>query len=84
MKKNARYIRNPPRDLASQLRGLYGRVARELHLDTSYVSRVARGERQSDAVEAGLRRELKRIVSNIRKYRKDLGHKDRKSANKQR
>ena len=50
-----------PRDLASVIRGLYGRVAHRLHVDPSYVSRVARGERRSKTVEDSLRRELSRI-----------------------
>jgi hypothetical protein len=33
-----------------------------MDLDPSYVSRVARGERQSEPVEAALEREMKRIV----------------------
>ena len=52
-----------PTNLASLIRGLYGRVARHLKVDPSYVSRVARGERQSDVIEASLERELKRIMS---------------------
>ncbi|MBZ5661189.1 MAG: hypothetical protein LAO08_12350 [Acidobacteriia bacterium] len=52
----------PPTNLASLIRGLYGRVARQLKVDPSYVSRVARGERQSDEIEASLERELKRIM----------------------
>lgn len=49
-------------NLASLVRGLYGRVARQLDLDPSYVSRVARGERQSEAIEAALEREMKRVM----------------------
>lgn len=52
-----------PTNLASLIRGLYGRVARQLKVDPSYVSRVARGERQSDAIEASLERELRRIMA---------------------
>src|SRR6202162_5468095 len=52
-----------PYNLASQIRGLYGRVARQLKVDPSYVSRVARGERQSEDIEASLERELKRIMA---------------------
>jgi hypothetical protein len=52
----------PPLHFASLFRGFYGRVARQLGLDPSYVSRVARGERQSEAIEAALEREMKRIV----------------------
>jgi hypothetical protein len=50
-------------NFASMIRGLYGRVARKANVDPSYVSRVARGERRSDRVEASLERELKRIVA---------------------
>ena len=55
--------KSTPTNLASLIRGLYGRVARHLKVDPSYVSRVARGERQSDVVEASLERELKRIMT---------------------
>ncbi len=41
--------------------GLYARVARQLGVDRSYVSRVARGERRSQRIEAALRAELRRI-----------------------
>jgi hypothetical protein len=57
--------RSTPTNLASLIRGLYGRVARHLKVDPSYVSRVARGERQSDVIEASLERELKRIMSMV-------------------
>lgn len=42
-------------------RGLFARVARQLGVDRSYVSRVARGERRSQRIEAALRAELRRI-----------------------
>ncbi len=42
-------------------RGLYARVARQLGVDRSFVSRVARGERRSKEVEEALQKELKRI-----------------------
>lgn len=53
------------RELAryARYRGLYARVARQLGVDRSYVSRVARGERRSKRVEEALRAELKRIRS---------------------
>ena len=44
------------------LRGLYARVARKLKVDPSYVSRVARGERESAAVLAALDRELEDVA----------------------
>jgi hypothetical protein len=55
-----------PTNLASLIRGLYGRVAKHLKVDPSYVSRVARGERQSDVIEASLERELQRIMSMVK------------------
>lgn len=55
-----------PTNVASLIRGLYGRVARQLRVDPSYVSRVARGERQSEVIEASLERELRRILSMVR------------------
>jgi hypothetical protein len=60
----AKSVQKPtPTNLASLIRGLYGRVARQLKVDPSYVSRVARGERQSDVIEASLERELRRIMT---------------------
>jgi hypothetical protein len=60
----AKIVHKPaPTNLASLIRGLYGRVARQLKVDPSYVSRVARGERQSDVIEASLERELRRIMA---------------------
>jgi transcriptional regulator with XRE-family HTH domain len=46
-------------------RGLYGRVARKLGVDPSYVSRVARGERQSPEVEAALSQEIGQIARKL-------------------
>lgn len=45
----------------SLYRGIYSRVARQLGIDPSYVSRVARGERRSIKVEEALIKEIKRI-----------------------
>jgi hypothetical protein len=56
-------LKPAPANLASLIRGLYGRVAKQLKVDPSYVSRVARGERQSDEIEMSLERELRRIMS---------------------
>jgi hypothetical protein len=69
-----------PTNLASLIRGLYGRVARQLKVDPSYVSRVARGERQSDVIEASLERELKRIMSMVGSSRNGTGRNHSKSA----
>ena len=48
--------------LASLFRGLYNRVARQLGVDPSYVSRVARGERRSELVQAALAKEMSKIL----------------------
>jgi hypothetical protein len=42
--------------------GLYSRIARQLNVDRSYVSRVARGERHSEVVEHALSSEFVRIT----------------------
>ena len=44
------------------MRGLYVRVARKLRVDPSYVSRVARGERESTPVQAALEKEFEDIA----------------------
>jgi transcriptional regulator with XRE-family HTH domain len=46
-------------------RGLYGRVARKLGVDPSYVSRVARGERQSQEVESALTQAIEQIAKKL-------------------
>lgn len=48
-------------------RGIYSRVARELGIDRSYVSRVANGQRRSAKVEKALLKEIKRIEKLSRK-----------------
>jgi hypothetical protein len=71
-----------PIHLASVLRGLYGRVARRLDVDPSYVSRVARGERQSAKIEAALEREMRQVMKFQTSNGNGNGHKSRKrSAN---
>lgn len=44
--------------LPSLCRGIYNRVAQKVGCDPSYVSRVARGERRSEAVSEVLRAEI--------------------------
>jgi hypothetical protein len=46
------------RCLPSLCRGIYNRVAQKVGCDPSYVSRVARGERNSVAVSEALRAEI--------------------------
>src|SRR5438045_8900678 len=47
-------------------RGVYSRVARQLGVDRSYVSRVAQGQRRSEVVEQALRAELRRIEKELK------------------
>jgi hypothetical protein len=62
--------RNPARKSSSLsphalYRGLYGRIARKLGVDPSYVSRVARGQRRSAIIGQALRRELDQITRRL-------------------
>ena len=50
----------------SLLRGLYARVARDLGVDVSYVSRIARGERRSKVAEKALNREFSKAMKSIK------------------
>src|ERR1700755_674028 len=43
------------------LTGIYSRVARQLNVHPSYVSRVARGERRSDRVSKAIASELQKL-----------------------
>ena len=65
MARSKAVLKPAPTNLASLIRGLYGRVAKQLKVDPSYVSRVARGERQSEEIETSLERELRRIMSMV-------------------
>ena len=49
--------------LPTLYRGIYSRVAGKIGCDPSYVSRVARGERTSDAVARALEAEIRRILA---------------------
>ena len=49
-------------ELASGFRGLYNRVAGQLKIDASYVSRVAGGQRKSATVEAALIKEITKLL----------------------
>ena len=48
-------------------RGLYARVAHNLSVDPSYVSRIARGQRKSTVTERALDREFNRAVALVSK-----------------
>jgi hypothetical protein len=70
------------KNLASIFRGLYVRVASRLDVDPSYVSRVARGERKSEVVEAALELETQKIIGQLaRKSRVNHNGSGRGSAN---
>jgi hypothetical protein len=47
----------------SLFRGLYARVARNLGVDVSYLSRIARGERKSKVAKKALTREFNKVVA---------------------
>jgi transcriptional regulator with XRE-family HTH domain len=47
---------------ASEMRGLYKRVADKLGVDPSYVSRVSRGERRSPKIEVLLKHEVSKLL----------------------
>ncbi len=49
--------------LPTLYRGIYNRVAEKVGCDPSYVSRVARGERTSDAVARALEAEIRRTLA---------------------
>ena len=44
-----------------QFRGVYTRIAKQLEVHPSYVSRVARGERRSEKIEQALKAEIAQI-----------------------
>jgi hypothetical protein len=50
----------------SLFRGLYARVAHDLGVDASYISRIARGERKSKVAEKALHREFNKVLAYIR------------------
>ncbi|HVO62095.1 MAG TPA: hypothetical protein VMT53_14245 [Terriglobales bacterium] len=49
--------------LPTLYRGIYNRVAEKIGCDPSYVSRVARGERTSDAVARALEAEIRHTLA---------------------
>lgn len=49
--------------LPTLYRGIYNRVAEKIGCDPSYVSRVARGERTSDAVARALETEIRHTIT---------------------
>ncbi len=59
--------------LPSMFRGIYDRVARKVGCDPSYVSRVARGERNSDAVRNVLEAEISKAWTAIGRQQQMMG-----------
>ena len=55
----------PPLAALSVFRGIYKRVAVQLDIDPSYVSRVARGERHAPFVSEALRKEIRRVLGAV-------------------
>ncbi len=52
------------RHFVDSLCGIYSRVARRLGVDRTYVSRVAKGERQSPEIERALIQDFERVQQN--------------------
>jgi hypothetical protein len=50
----------------SLFRGLYARVARNLGVDVSYISRIAHGKRKSEVAENALAKEFRKAVAVMR------------------
>jgi len=50
----------------SLFRGLYARVGQKLGIDPSYISRIARGERQSKVIAKALTKEFNKVVKVMR------------------
>jgi hypothetical protein len=48
-------------------RGLYARIARQLGIDPSLVSRVAHGHRKDDKVKKALEAELRKLLAAAQK-----------------
>jgi len=55
----------PAFKLIFDFRGILVRVANRLGVHPSFVSRVARGKRKSELIEAGLRTEIHKILDSI-------------------
>jgi Zn ribbon nucleic-acid-binding protein len=53
----------------SLFRGLYARVARNLGVDVSYISRIAHGKRKSKLAEKALTKEFNKVVTAMRNGR---------------
>jgi len=49
----------------SVFRGIYKRVANQLDVDPSYVSRVARGERNAPFITEALHKEFERVLGKV-------------------
>ena len=62
------------------LRGMFTRVATDLGIGRSHVSRVGRRERRSPRVEAALKRESDRIERVIATYRRNYSKWERRAA----
>lgn len=72
-KKNGQETPEMLFSLPSMFRGIYDRVARKVGCDPSYVSRVARGERNSDAVRNVLEAEISKAWTAIGRQQQMMG-----------
>ena len=60
--------------LSSAFQGFYARVASRLNVDPSYVSLVARGERNSPEILGALDLEMRKIMKSLKLNQDDSGH----------
>jgi len=61
VKSNSEHVKFSPLKRLALYRGIYSRVAEQLGIDRSFVSRVASGQRRSERVERALLKEIERI-----------------------
>ena len=63
-------------------RGLFARLAKKLHLDPSYISRVANGKRRCKRVSLAIEAELNRMYAAYQKIAKPHKSKSRLNGSK--
>jgi len=56
----------PAYRLILESHGIFARVSKQLNVNPSFVSRVARRERRSRPVEAALREEIQKVLSSVK------------------
>jgi hypothetical protein len=62
MNRDKRDTTTHPFEALANFRGIFKRIALQLDVDPSYVSRVARGQRHAPHVSEALRKEIQRVL----------------------